>query len=530
MLSLNPVQILSAGAEEEKSETARLSSFVGAIAIGDLVKSTLGPKGMDKILQGSNSVEVTNDGATILRAIGVDNPAAKVLVDISKVQDDEVGDGTTSVVVLACELLREAEGLVSQRIHPQTIIAGWRKAVDEARDALKKVARDHGKDPAKFRADLMNIARTTLSSKILTQHKDYFSNLAVDAVLRLKGSGNLDAIQIIKKLGGQLQDSYLEEGFLLDKKIGVNQPKRIEKAKILIANTPMDTDKIKVFGTRVRVDAVSKVADLEIAEKEKMKEKVNRIVSSGCNVFINRQLIYNYPEQLFADAGVMAIEHADFEGVERLGLVTGGEIFSTFDHPDPEKLGKCDLIEEVIIGEDKLLKFSGVKLGEACSIVLRGATQQILAEAERSLHDALCVLSQTVKETRTVFGGGSSEMLMADAVTKLAAKTPGKEAVAMEAFAKALRMLPTTIADNAGYDSADLIAKLRAVHTEGKHTYGLNMDEGKIDDMEKNGITESFQVKRQVLLSAAEAAEMILRVDNIIKAAPRRRDPDDRCH
>ncbi|XP_046346306.1 T-complex protein 1 subunit beta-like [Haliotis rufescens] len=530
MLSLNPVQILSAGAEEEKSETARLSSFVGAIAIGDLVKSTLGPKGMDKILQGSNSVEVTNDGATILRAIGVDNPAAKVLVDISKVQDDEVGDGTTSVVVLACELLREAEGLVSQKIHPQTIIAGWRKAVDEARDALKKVARDHGKDPAKFRADLMNIARTTLSSKILTQHKDYFSNLAVDAVLRLKGSGNLDAIQIIKKLGGQLQDSYLEEGFLLDKKIGVNQPKRIEKAKILIANTPMDTDKIKVFGTRVRVDAVSKVADLEIAEKEKMKEKVNRIVSSGCNVFINRQLIYNYPEQLFADAGVMAIEHADFEGVERLGLVTGGEIFSTFDHPDPEKLGRCDLIEEVIIGEDKLLKFSGVKLGEACSIVLRGATQQILAEAERSLHDALCVLSQTVKETRTVFGGGSSEMLMADAVTKLAAKTPGKEAVAMEAFAKALRMLPTTIADNAGYDSADLIAKLRAVHTEGKHTYGLNMDEGKIDDMEKNGITESFQVKRQVLLSAAEAAEMILRVDNIIKAAPRRRDPDDRCH
>ncbi|XP_067676877.1 T-complex protein 1 subunit beta-like [Haliotis asinina] len=530
MLSLNPVQILSAGAEEEKSETARLSSFVGAIAIGDLVKSTLGPKGMDKILQGSNSVEVTNDGATILRSIGVDNPAAKVLVDISKVQDDEVGDGTTSVVVLACELLREAEGLVSQKIHPQTIIAGWRKAVDEARNALKKVARDHGKDPAKFRADLMNIARTTLSSKILTQHKDYFSNLAVDAVLRLKGSGNLDAIQIIKKLGGQLQDSYLEEGFLLDKKIGVNQPKRIENAKILIANTPMDTDKIKVFGTRVRVDAVSKVADLEIAEKEKMKEKVNRIVSSGCNVFINRQLIYNYPEQLFADAGVMAIEHADFEGVERLGLVTGGEIFSTFDNPDTEKLGRCDLIEEIMIGEDKLLKFSGVKLGEACSIVLRGATQQILAEAERSLHDALCVLSQTVKETRTVFGGGSSEMLMADAVSKLAAKTPGKEAVAMESFAKALRMLPTTIADNAGYDSADLIAKLRAVHTEGKHTYGLNMDQGIVDDMEKNGITESFQVKRQVLLSAAEAAEMILRVDNIIKAAPRRRDPDDRCH
>ncbi|CAL1542938.1 unnamed protein product [Lymnaea stagnalis] len=533
MVSLNPVQILRYGAEEEKSETARMSSFVGAIAIGDLVKSTLGPKGMDKILQTSSNnetIQVTNDGATILKSIGVDNPAAKVLVDISKVQDDEVGDGTTSVVVLACELLKEAEALVSLKIHPQTIITGWRKAVDAARKALTDAARDNGKDDVKFREDLMNIAKTTLSSKILTQHKDMFAKLAVASVLRLKGSGNLDAIQLIKKLGGNLSDSYLDEGFLLDKKVGVNQPKKIENAKILIANTPMDTDKIKVFGSRVRVDAVSKVAQLELAEKEKMKGKVEKILKHGCNVFINRQLIYNYPEQLFSDAGVMAIEHADFEGVERLALVTGGEIVSTFDCPEKVKLGTCDLIEEIMIGEDKLLKFSGVALGEACTIVLRGATQQILDEAERSLHDALCVLSQTVKETRTVFGGGCSEMLMADAVNKLAAKTPGKEAVAMEAFAKALRQLPTIIADNGGYDSADLIAQMRAAHTNGKHTIGLDMERGRIADMSELGITESFQVKRQVLVSGAEAAEMIIRVDNIIRAAPRQRMPDHRHH
>lgn len=532
-MSLNPVQILKYGAEEEKSETARMSSFVGAIAIGDLVKSTLGPKGMDKILQTSSNnetIQVTNDGATILKAIGVDNPAAKVLVDISKVQDDEVGDGTTSVVVFACELLKEAESLVSQKIHPQTIISGWRKAVDVARQALTDAASDHGKDPVKFREDLMNIARTTLSSKILTQHKDMFANLAVESVLRLKGSGNLDAIQLIKKLGGNLSDSYLDEGFLLDKKVGVNQPKRIENAKILIANTPMDTDKIKVFGSRVRVDAVSKVAQLELAEKEKMKLKVEKILKHGCSVFINRQLIYNYPEQLFSDAGVMAIEHADFEGVERLALVTGGEIVSTFDCPEKVKLGTCDLIEEVMIGEDKLLKFSGVALGEACTIVLRGATQQILDEADRSLHDALCVLSQTVKETRTVYGGGCSEMLMADAVSKLAAKTPGKEAVAMEAFAKSLRQLPTIIADNAGYDSATLVAQMRAAHTEGRHTIGLDMQGGRIGDMVKLGITESYQVKRQVLISGAEAAEMIMRVDNIIRSAPRQRMPDHRHH
>ncbi|KTG01830.1 hypothetical protein cypCar_00031195 [Cyprinus carpio] len=275
-------------------------------------------------------------------------------------------------------------------------------------------------------------------------------------------------------------------GFLLDKRIGVNQPKRIENANILIANTGMDTDKIKIFGSRVRVDSTAKVAEIETAEKEKMKEKVERILKHGINCFINRQLIYNYPEQLFASAGVMAIEHADFVGVERLALVTG----------------------------------------EACTIVLRGATQQILDEAERSLHDALCVLAQTVKETRTVFGGGCSEMLMAKAVSDLANRTPGKEAVAMESFAKALRMLPTIIADNAGYDSAELVSQLRAAHQDNKSTFGLDMSQGAVGDMAALGITESFQVKRQVLLSAAEAAEMILRVDNIIKAAPRKRVPD----
>lgn len=531
-MSLNPVHVMSMGAEEEKAETARLSSFVGAIAIGELIRSTLGPKGMDKILQSSgrnDSIQVTNDGATILKAIGVDNPAAKVLVDISKVQDDEVGDGTTSVVVFACELLKEAEQLIAtQKLHPQTIIAGWRKATAESRNALEKSAIDHGNDPVKFREDLMNIARTTLSSKILTQHKDHFANLAVNAVLRLKGSGNLDAIQVIKKLGGGLIDSYLDEGFLLDKKVGVNQPKRIENAKILIANTPMDADKIKIFGARVRVDAVSKVAELELAEKEKMKAKVEKILKHNINVFINRQLIYNYPEQLFADAGVMAIEHADFEGVERLALVTGGEIASTFDMPELVKLGHCNLIEEVMIGEDRLIKFSGVAMGEACSIVLRGATQQILDEAERSLHDALCVLAQTVKETRTVFGGGASEMLMANAVSQLATKTAGKEAIAIEAYARALRMLPTIIADNGGFDSADLISKLRAAHTEGKSTYGLDMVNGEVADVQLLGITESYQVKRQMLVSGSEAAEMILRVDNILKSTPRRRDPDHR--
>lgn len=531
-MSFNPINVLHQGAEEERAETARMSSFIGAIAIGDLVKTTLGPKGMDKILysmSNKNNIQVTNDGATILRSVGVDNPAAKVMVDMSKVQDDEVGDGTTSVTVLTSELLREAEKLISQKIHPQIIIQGMRKAARVAVAELESSALNNGDNPDKFREDLMNIARTTLSSKILVQHREHFAELAVNAVLRLKGSGNLDAIQIIKKLGGGLDDSFLDEGFLLDKKIGNNQPKRIENAKILIANTAMDTDKIKVFGSRVRVDSVAKVAELEIAEKEKMKDKVNQILTHDINCFINRQLIYNYPEQLFADAGVMAIEHADFEGVERLALVTGGEIVSTFYNPEAVKIGTCKLIEEVMIGEDKLIHFSGVQMGEACSVVLRGATQQILDEAERSLHDALCVLQQTVKETRIVFGGGCSEVLMANAVNKLALETPGKEAMAIDSFAHALRQIPTIIADNAGYDSAELVSQLRAAHSNGSHTFGLNMNDGTVGDMIELGITESFKVKQRVILAASEAAEMILRVDDIIKAPPRPRRSDD-CH
>merc|ERR1719432_585721 len=489
---------------------------------------------MDKILwgmgNGTGTVEVTNDGATILRSVGVDNPAAKVLVEMSRVQDSEVGDGTTSVTVLASELIREAEKLVDMRIHPQTIIAGCRQASKVALQALENSAQSHVEDEVKFREDLMNIARTTISSKILSQHKDFFAKLAVDAVLRLKGSGNLDAIQIIKIPGGRLDESFLdEEGFLLNKKPGVRQPKRVENAKILIANTPMDTDKIKVFGSRVRVESVAKVAELEVAEKEKMAEKVEMICKHDINVFINRQLIYNYPEQLFADKSVMAIEHADFDGIERLALVTGGEIVSTFGKPELVKIGKCDLIEQVSIGDETLLKFSGVPLGEACSVVLRGATEQIIGEAERSLHDTLCVLTSTVKEPRTLYGGGCSELLMARAVDELASVTPGKEARAMSSFANALRQLPSIIAENGGYDSAQLVSELKAKHILGESTMGLNMTEGQVGCMQELGITESFSVKRQGLVQASEAAEMILRVDDILKAAPRQRE-QDRSH
>lgn len=413
---------------------------------------------------------------------------------------------------------------MNQRLHPQTIIQGWRLARNIAKEALEQSSMDHSTNDALFREDLIRIAITTLSSKLVTYEKEHFAKLAVEAVMRLKGSNNLDHIQVLKKPGGTLRDSYLENGFLLDKKIGVGQPHKVIGAKILIANTSMDTDKIKIYGSRVRVDSLNKVAEIEQAEKEKMRQKVERILEHKCNVFINRQLIYNFPESIFAERGVMAIEHADFDGVERLAAVTGGDVVSTFDVPEKVTLGECDAIEEVMIGEDKVIRFSGCKTGEACSIVLRGASSHVLDEAERSLHDALCILTSTVKDPRIIYGGGCTETLMAQAIDEQVPQTPGKKALAMSAFARALRQLPTIVADNGGYDSAELITQLRAAHASGQKTYGLDMYNGSVGDMQKLGVMESFKSKLAALLSASEAAEMILRVDDIIKCAPRPRE------
>ncbi len=438
--------------------------------------------------------------------------------------------------------------------------------MDVARVALERSAKDHSADPgiinfgdctrfqinmaciAAFREDLLNIARTTLSSKILSVNKAHFANLCVNAVLRLhvisivfvacffncqicfivcymlnhvQGSMDLSHIQIVKIIGGQLEDSYLDDGFLLMKKIGVGQPKRMENCRILVANTALDTDKIKIPGARVRAEGIQQVAEIEEAERHKMTLKVQKIMKHNINCFISRQLIYNFPEQMFTKAGILSIEHADFEGVERLALVLGAEITSTFDHPELVRLGECKLIEEVVIGEDKLIRFSGVARGEACTIVIRGASQHILEEAERSLHDALCILTQTTQNPRTVLGGGCSEMLMANEVDVLARSTSGKQSIAMESFAKALRMLPTIIADNGGFDSSELVSQLRAHHFNGRSTMGLDMNTGTVGDVAELKITESFKSKSQVVISAHEAAEMILRVDDIISCAPR---------
>ena len=437
---------------------------------------------MDKILvsmanggEQQRAITVTNDGATILSSIHVDNPAARVLIDISKTQDEEVGDGTTTVTVLAGELLREAEKLVQNKIHPQIIMKGWREARKVAKKVLEDISVDNHNDQAAFRETLKQLALTTLSSKLLLHDRERFANLCVDAVMRLQGSGNLDYIKLIKKPGGTLGDSFLADGMILEKTISTGCKKSVTNPKVMVANTPLDHDKIKIMGSKVKVDSMTRISEIEDAEKRKMKAKIDKILAYKPDVFINRQLVYNYPEQLLAQAGVMVIEHADFDGIERLSAVLGSEILSTFDNPNQAALGSCDKIEEIMIGEDKVIKFSGCHKNEACTIVLRGSGQHILDEAERSLHDAICVLVAATKSHRTILGGGNSEMRMSLAVDELAKTMSGKQAIAVEAFARALRQLPSIICENGGYDAADLVTKLRSEIVNGNVQSGINM-------------------------------------------------------
>jgi len=355
---------------------------------------------------------------------------------------------------------------------------------------------DNFDDQELFKRDLKNIALTTLSSKLLLHDRDKFANLAVEAVLRLKGSGNLDYIKLIKKAGGTLTDSFIADGLILEKTISTGCERVKRNCRVMVANTPMDHDKIKIMGSKVRTDSIKDIGELEEAERRKMKNKVNKILAYKPDVFINRQLIYNYPEQLLAEAGCMVIEHADFDGMERLSAVLGSTILSTFDDPENlEALGTCELIEEIMIGEDKVIKFAGCSRNEACTIVLRGSGQHILDEAERSLHDAICVLVSAVKNHKVIYGGGNAEMRMSLAVDELAKEMSGKSSLAVEGFAAALRALPSIICENGGYDAAEIVTNLRSEIHNGNTSYGINMFGGEVADMKDLGVTECYRVK-----------------------------------
>lgn len=352
---------------------------------------------------------------------------------------------------------------------------------------------------------------------------DHFADIAVDAISRLKGDMNLDLLNIQKVPGATMKDSYVAPGFLLEKELPASSPNEIVNAKILLADTPMDADKIKIFGAKVRTDSYAALQQISDAESAKMTAKINLIKETGCTVFINRQLIYDEPMELFQKSNITAIEHADFNGIESLQKVLDCDITAFYTKNDKVRLGKCDKISKVSIGDKNFLMFEGCAKDNACSIVLRGSNEHVLDETERSLHDALAVMSQTAIDGRFVYGGGAIEMAIATAIEREARFVEGKVSTVMKAFARAFRVIPTIVLDNAGYDTADMIAKLESVHHSGLSNMGVDVHNGGIADMGLSGVVESYWSKSHQIRNAVESAVMLIRCDEVIRCAPRQR-------
>lgn len=503
---------LDVGTTEQRSTDAKKTICLGTKTIYDIIKSTLGPSGMTKLLTSNNKIKVTNDGATILKNLVIDSASARILIESSVGQDWEEGDGTTTIVIIASLLIEEANKL--ENVHPIQIIRGFEIALNKALEVLENNAflmKDE---------DLLTLAKTTIHSKILRCDLQKFGQICVDAINLIEDREDLNLINIIKT-EGDLNGSFLDDGFILNKDTIIPL---LENPRILVANTSMDTDKIKISGAQVSVQSVKELSRIEEAERERMQEKVNLITKSEneIDVFINRQIMYDYFLHLFKEKNVVAIEHADFDGVERLANVLGGKIMSTFESLN-DCLGTCEKIENIKIGENRMIKFSGLRKG-ACTIVLKGSTKEVQDEAERSIHDALCVLMKIKTEKKLVFGGGCIEMEIGIATNNLALRTEGKESSAILAFSNVVQKIPQIIAENCGMDGESIKAKLRALHTKNKKSFGVSLSKNDVGCMREENVVESLRIKRRILTAAVEAASLIIKCDGIIKCKPQKRD------
>lgn len=489
---------------EESKDGARRTIRAGVSLIGDILKSTLGPKGCMKIMQGKDTA-VTNDGAFILKNLLIDSASARIIANSSINQDLEEGDGTTSIAILTSLILTEA---YDTTVHPSSLIRGLSLAMNRCLQALAK--RKFVPRPE----DIRNLVRTTLNSKILVNSLDLFVDICIKAAGRTE---DINLIEIIK-LEGDLEESEYVDGLIINKPVDVC----IEKPRILVANTSLDFDKIKIFSSKVSVNSVKELEKIEEAEKEKMRKKIEAITSVPYDLFVNRQIIYDYPMQLLLSKKLAVIEHADFSGAEKLNRVLGGNLVSTFDALAASDLGSCEKVHTITLKGHKMIKFEGVQAG-ASSIVLFGSSKEVLDEAERSIHDALCVLKRIKEQPACVFGGGSIEMALATELFKYALEIKTKEAEGVECLARALQQIPVILANNCGFDGNEILASLRSDHSYRRATYGVNIETGKSGCMKEKGIVEGYEMKKRVLVAACETAQTILKCDGVVKCKPRER-------
>ena len=516
-----PVIVLKEGTGRTTGREAQKNNIMAAKIVAEAVKTTLGPCGMDKMLVTSfGDVAITNDGATIMKELDVQHPAAKMLVEVAKAQDNEVGDGTTTAVVLAGELLAQAEGLLDQNIHPTVIIEGYKKASDKAQEVLDKIA-----IPVNFNDDktLREVAITSLSSKGINVAEDHFSKLIVDAVKQVaekidgKLKADIDLIKVVKKHGKSLDETELVKGMVIDKEVASSQmPKLINDAKIALLNEKLEIEKTE-FDAKINIESPDQMQMFLDEEERMLKEMVDAITKAGANVVFCEKGIDDMALHFLAKAGVFTVKSVSSSDIEKLARATGGEILASVKDLTASTLGKAKKVEEVKIGDDKLIYVRECKNPKAVTIVIRGASAQVLDEAERSLHDGLCVVRNAVEDGKIVAGGGAPEAELAKNLRNFAVKVGGREQLAVEAFAEAVEAIPLTLAENAGLDPIDVMVALRAEHEKADSKYfGIEVTTGKIKNMLDLLVLEPLRVKQQVIKSATEAANMILKIDDLI--------------
>jgi thermosome len=518
-----PIVLLKEGSTQTKGNDAQRNNITAAKLVSELVRTSLGPRGMDKMLVDTlGDVTITNDGATILKEIDVQHPAAKMMVEISKATDNEVGDGTTSTVVLAGALLENAEELITKNVHPTVVVDGFKKASEKAIEVLRQVATSI--DP-KDKTYLKKVATTTLASKLVSSNADDLASIIVDAILAVaekvgdKYKVDIDNIKVEKKSGGSLKDTKLIHGIVLDKEIvHGGMPKRIENAKIALLNAPLEIEKTE-FDAKININSPEQM-QLFIDEENKMlKKMVDKISQSGANVVLCQKGIDDMTQHYLQKSGILAVRRIKESDMTKLAKATGARMVTNINELTPNDLGSANIVEERLVETDKWVFIEGCKNPKAVTILVRGSSQRIVDEAERSVHDALMSVKDTVVYPKVLVGGGAPEAYASLKLREWANSLEGRAQLAAQRFADGIETIPLVLAENTGMDSLDTQVELRSKSSSGKASYGIDVLNAKVGDLSSKDIYEPLAVKEQVINAATEAACMILRIDDVIAAS-----------
>jgi thermosome len=524
-----PVLVLKEGSNRSRGKEALHTNIMAAKIVAETVKSCLGPKGMDKMLVDSfGDVTITSDGRTILDEMDIQHPAAKMMVEVAKTQDNEAGDGTTTAVIIAGELLNKAEELIEKNVHPTIIIDGYKKAQEKALEILEKMAIPVDLNTQEY---MKKAAMTSMASKLVAEHREYLADLAVKSIFQVaekQGDSykvDVDDVKVEKKAGESIRETKLIQGIVLDKDVAHSgMPKRVEKAKIALLDCPLEIEKTE-FDAKINIDSPEQMEGFLKQEEGMLREMVDKIVAAGANVVLCEKGLDDMVQHFLARKEILAIRRIKKSDMEKLAKATGGKIVTSLDAISSEDLGYANLVEERKIGDDKMTFVEGCKHPRAVTILIRGGTTRIVDEAERSLHDALCVVRDVVEEPKVVAGGGSPELEVSRVLRKYAETLPGREQLAVKGFAEALEAVPMTLTENAGLDPIDILSELRAGHEKGEKWAGIEVHDGKVEDMAEAGVFEPLAVKKQIIRSATEASTMILKIDDVIAAGKTKGPP-----